>query len=680
MNDYASPMSYMEGNRSSSPKRKKIRQKYAPKACVSCRRSKLKCTGENPCQRCVDNGKRCFYSEDQTAAEVLQNLSRPAPAPASLPTTNNRNANGMSNQTLMPPNNRPDRRASDTSNAVPTMEERMTRVEKMLEALMQERGLGFTPCGSIEREPSVGFRSDTAFSMPLLDPALDQMAQQAPGQTQDASLPDAPAMPLDASVYVRAGNQSVPFPDPTRYQQYVAQFFGDVHLHYPCVDENNFNTRVQQLVTHGATEPTDIHFLALAYVIFACCDVMLAKSLVTANGVDKALGWQWYELADSIVDKTLLFSGSDDTTLIRYLLFQALYLAYADIPALAYAAIRTTCTVALQQNLHQQSAWGAELDVEQMQWRLYLFWNIRLSDHAISLSCGRPPSLHMDDINVETPEAFWNRTQLNILLPDSGRRHYAIFYLEYEVLSAQLATKIFHKNGDGGEVTPVSSEILQYCKTDISPTFASSARGQHMSYSIPQACSRLKRLSNTLYLSRRIMTASNLDISSTKHLVQLASNALKDAQDIWADVVASTSYRHQITSAVASVLLVFGPLLLRDDIAADDRERLEFSYSDFIENFRTAADILSALAQELPYAKRVHGDFLHIMPLFESMANKWFSLSPTSNASADWMTSATDMLKIDPLTSFPYREVSPPLKGREVWETIGGKHGVLWLF
>jgi hypothetical protein len=280
------------------------------------------CTGENPCQRCVDNGKRCFYSEDQTAAEVLQNLSRPAPAPGSLPATNNGNANGMSNQTLMPPNNRPDRRASDTSNVVPTMEERMTRVEKMLEALMQERGLGFTPCGSIEREPSVGFRSDTAFSMPLLDPALDQMAQQAPGQTQDSSLPDAPAMGLDASVYIRAGNQSVPFPDPTRYQQYVAQFFGDVHLHYPCVDENDFNTRVQQLVTHGATEPTDIRFLALAYVIFACCDVILAKSLVTANGVDKALGWQWYELADSIVDKTLLFSGSDDTTSIRYLLFQ----------------------------------------------------------------------------------------------------------------------------------------------------------------------------------------------------------------------------------------------------------------------------------------------------------------------------------------------------------------------
>jgi hypothetical protein len=49
---------------------------------------------------------------------------------------------------------------------------------------------------------------------------------------------------------------------------------------------------------------------------------MLTKSLVAANGVNKALGWQWYELADSIVDKTLLFGGSDDANVMRYLLFQ----------------------------------------------------------------------------------------------------------------------------------------------------------------------------------------------------------------------------------------------------------------------------------------------------------------------------------------------------------------------
>jgi hypothetical protein len=35
MNDHQSPYSHMDDDRSSSPKRRKIRQKYAPKACMS---------------------------------------------------------------------------------------------------------------------------------------------------------------------------------------------------------------------------------------------------------------------------------------------------------------------------------------------------------------------------------------------------------------------------------------------------------------------------------------------------------------------------------------------------------------------------------------------------------------------------------------------------------------------
>jgi hypothetical protein len=39
MNDYSSPLGHMDGLRSSSPKRKRLRQKYAPKACRSRRSS-----------------------------------------------------------------------------------------------------------------------------------------------------------------------------------------------------------------------------------------------------------------------------------------------------------------------------------------------------------------------------------------------------------------------------------------------------------------------------------------------------------------------------------------------------------------------------------------------------------------------------------------------------------------
>jgi hypothetical protein len=207
-----------------------------------------------------------------------------------------------------------------------TMEDRMARMEMMMEALAHDRGLAFTPEGRLARDESVGFRSETAFSMPILDPihpALDQIAQQSPDQMQHSVLADTTAISSDASAFVRAGSQNVPFPDPERYQQYVTLFFGIIHPRRPCVDEADFNARTQRVVTDGTTDPSDLHFLALCYVVFACCDAVVAERAPgTAGDDDKPLGWQWFQLADSIIDKRTLLGGSDDLTLIQYLLFQ----------------------------------------------------------------------------------------------------------------------------------------------------------------------------------------------------------------------------------------------------------------------------------------------------------------------------------------------------------------------
>jgi hypothetical protein len=309
------------------------------------------CTGENPCQRCMDNGKRCFYSEDQTAAEVLQNLSRPTTNPGPQGNSNATGiGSGSSRQNLMPRNDAGERRVSDAGNMALTMEERMTRIEKMMEALIHERGLAFTSTGSIEREQSVGFRSESAFSMPLLDPihpALDHVVQQLPEQMQHSVLLDAPDMDADAPVFVRVGEQSVPFPSPGRFQQYVAHFFGNIHLRHPCVDEASFNARVQPIVTDGSTGPSDVYFLALCYAIFACCDAVIDVSPPPcSNDSTKSPGWQWAQLAEGIVDKTSLHGGDDGVTMLQYLLFQvrretSASLCPIDISRLYISPIRT---------------------------------------------------------------------------------------------------------------------------------------------------------------------------------------------------------------------------------------------------------------------------------------------------------------------------------------------------
>lgn len=207
------------------------------------------------------------------------------------------------------------------------MEQRMARMEAMMEALVQDRGLHFTPSGSLEREQSVGHRSESAFSMPILDPihpALDQMVQQSPEQQQQLALGTDPAQRPDATVLVRIGNQdqTLPFPEDFTHVMYVSNFFGDIHLRHPCIDETDFFARTGRILTNGALETTDVHFLALSYVIFACSQAVNHRPHLHGTGPDESPGWRWYLLADSIVDKKALLSGCNDLTLIQYLLFQ----------------------------------------------------------------------------------------------------------------------------------------------------------------------------------------------------------------------------------------------------------------------------------------------------------------------------------------------------------------------
>jgi len=280
----------------------------------------------------MDNGKRCFFSEDQTAAEALQNLSRPTPALHTQASNTSANGNGhnVPRRSLMPSENGTERRASDASTRGMTMEARMARIEAMMEALMRDRGLTMTPMGSVEREEngSDAFRGDAALSVPPLDPinpALAFMGQ--PSLFSENSLE--PANPVapgagslingDPSHLVQFGNRKLPFPSPADYQQYLASFFTDIHLSHPCIDEPEFRNRSQHVLASASIPSEDREFLALNYTIFACCDILLNVAPIDTG---KCKGWRWLEMADELVDKRSLLSGCGDLTLIQCVLFQ----------------------------------------------------------------------------------------------------------------------------------------------------------------------------------------------------------------------------------------------------------------------------------------------------------------------------------------------------------------------
>lgn len=313
---------------------------------VSCRRSKLKvchpatrgngttaneqlqCSGENPCQRCLDNGKRCFYSEDQTAAETLQNLSRPPPVqpPLAAPGTN-----GSANprRSILPRHEIIERRASDASVLGLSMEARMARIEGMMETLIQERTMGSTPRGSMERD-------DTASDIILGDapvqaagdifnPSLAQARHssfklESPERPRLSTSGASPSSSADSNVTIRLGSKSLVFPNPADYQKYIDFFFADLNPYYPCINEADFRIRSERTLATSMIHNNDATLLALNYMVFACSDIAVDVSpQATANS--KPAGWHWFQAAADALGKREL-NGRGDLTFIQYLILE----------------------------------------------------------------------------------------------------------------------------------------------------------------------------------------------------------------------------------------------------------------------------------------------------------------------------------------------------------------------
>ncbi|EUC30313.1 hypothetical protein COCCADRAFT_28788 [Bipolaris zeicola 26-R-13] len=683
MNSHPSPIQHMDmERRSSSPKRKKVRQKYAPKACVLCRRSKLKCSGENPCQRCVDNGKRCFFSEDQTAAEALQHLSRPTPSLQAQSSTTSGNGSSNSRRSLLP-HDETARRTSDASARGMTMEARMARVEAMMEALMRDRGLTMTPMGSVERDDgaSDGFRGGDAAAFPI--PPLDPINPALAFMGQSALFSQEPSNPTSSTIsgpessfivetphLVHLGGRSMSFPSPAEYQQYLMSFFTDIHLSHPCIDETDFRSRGEQMLANAAIQPEERHFLALNYIVFACCDALLNVSPLDAS---KPAGWRWSEIADDLLDKKSLVSGNGDLTLIQCVLFQALYYTFIDMPGPAYSSIGIAGRLVFQHSLHQQSTW-ADITTQQAYERICVFWNVFIADRFISLACGRPYSIHEADIQVELPMELFNRAMLTMQLDlEQDPRIFMNQYLHYMILWARyVGCSMEGRSSDGQAQEAIDAQITQFLDHDLPELRVSYMQTGSGVESPIKAFLVQKKTDLVLWGFRPVITSLQYNENHAAHFSHLAGSTVSRMTAFAQDARSPFSLRHSMITSLSNALLVLCSLLGRNGSPRNQTD---------IDSFRHVVALLNDLAYSQPYAKRVLTDFESILPVIEGVIE-----------GKDVPTNISDLI--------PYKASCPRIRSSQVAPSFGqstgsGKnfaagnghtsngseagHGILWL-
>ena len=181
--------------------------------------------------------------------------------------------------------------------------------------------------------PAYLFREgDTSFKSPIdeLNASLAQVKQQLGFSTRQAGTSDSPAStrashrPSEAilpslrrehssgssgCIEIRMGSQTLPFPSPQQYHNYLDFFFDDINACHPCVNEADFRTRSEKLISSPHLDRRESCFLALHYIIFACADVL--QDVSPPEEARHSPGWNWYWAADELVGRSK-FNGQGD--------------------------------------------------------------------------------------------------------------------------------------------------------------------------------------------------------------------------------------------------------------------------------------------------------------------------------------------------------------------------------
>ncbi|OAQ87710.1 hypothetical protein VFPBJ_01750 [Purpureocillium lilacinum] len=224
------------------------------------------------------------------------------------------------------------------------MEERMKRMESTLEALVSRLPTGNESRNSTEPQPpddDDGFQGDTAFQAPLnafnanLASIREKLGYQesASPRSHEEEMRSAShraishSSPTESSSSkslenIRCGPRHLPFPSKAEYVQYLDFFFNDINPCHPCLNEADFRSRCQSLLTTRTIDPSDVCILALNYILFACTDILVHVSPVQERG--RLPGWRWYLAADELMQKRKI-SGRGDLSLAQFLVYEALF-------------------------------------------------------------------------------------------------------------------------------------------------------------------------------------------------------------------------------------------------------------------------------------------------------------------------------------------------------------------
>ncbi|KAJ5957972.1 transcriptional regulator family: Fungal Specific TF [Penicillium vulpinum] len=372
---------------------RKKRRKYIAKACNECKRRKIKCNGQSPCQRCGRQHVECIYVEnsrdspgeqenfkrlfDQMRAmqdQITQLSASIRPIASSEHSPAGVSATGTYGQLPIQRSLRHLSTTRETSFQGPTTSAFSFDLAK---SSLQERGI-------VERAEAGDEGDMTQEPSPLVSP-LAPNGEIETRQTPDPlwTLPKAEALRL-CQVYEEEMGIMYPVLEPS-------EILDQVHLLYGPTDRVLGPTR--QLDGYNGLVREDVHILR---VVFACA--------LTAEA--SGLSEQAIALFDSVreVQDNCVW-GPPDFKNIIFLTLVSMFYFQIDEEILAWRTVGIVERMCLEKGLHRRETLNHPAIIAVGRDRvLRIFWSIYILDMRWSFGTGMPFALEDTDIDPWLPE------------------------------------------------------------------------------------------------------------------------------------------------------------------------------------------------------------------------------------------------------------------------------------
>ncbi|ATZ54765.1 hypothetical protein BCIN_11g01030 [Botrytis cinerea B05.10] len=520
------------GNKEGTPHTRAKRNRYISIACNECKRRKIKCNGNTPCQRCGNLNLECQYAPNccTNGFKESEEFRRMNLQLASL----QEQVNNL-NSSLNAMRHGGGSGSGDGSISYGPSSERSLSISQQ-SAVQALSPLSFHH-KPIPRHPSFRGPTSSAFGLDVAKNTLHNMGYQSLADegitTQDPTPVPSPP-PIRPRALPSINMNGVRAPDPLRsvnreeMTRLCRVYEEEMGLMYPVVD-------IEELITHGSNIfefidaavrnglATSNNPQGINDINSCSLKTIMAISMIVEGSGQSDLAYRLFESVREPADRAL-HDEFVDVKCLPFLVLVAIFHFHCDEEALAWRIIGQVARMSIELGLHRRDSFFKVVTDERERIAITkLFWSIYVLDRRWSFGTGMPFAIQDSDIDPSLPEPDNSVPYLHVMI--SYSRIGSKVWKSICSFSPTPSTNIITE-----ELSYLDFQITQWQKT-IPPHL------QLPTAAAPQASSRAThRLQILLYLranQMRILIYRPVlhSASSIQEHIQHASTVVEFAKD-----------------------------------------------------------------------------------------------------------------------------------------------------